>query len=64
MKKLEVHTLSFDGDAKLKSHDQGHTPARDVRVCVSACLRVCVSACLRVCVSIITVRDLPSGHDG
>lgn len=31
MKKLEAHTLGFDGDAKLKSHGQGHTPARDMR---------------------------------
>lgn len=36
MKKLEAHTLGFDSDAKLKSHDHGLVPVWDVgaRVCI------------------------------
>ena len=37
MKKLEVQIPGFDGDAKLKSHDKGLVPARDMRVRVPAC---------------------------
>ncbi len=36
MKKLEAQPLGFNGDAKLKSHDQGHVPVCDVRA------RVCI----------------------